>query len=192
MRVDVAVDAAKVAAVQLKNVMYSESVEHIHGPSLAAMAQAIRAAQHQTAGNQMQLRATVQDALRQYGGAVLVRNPVIDIRQLSFTMPEGSLLFSARVSAPGLSTSDLQSPLAAILALKTHAAVTADLRVDNGLLQKLLTMSGANPRVTAQLTVLEQHGYLAAGASAVTTHLEYSGGRLTLNKHPFPPAPPVN
>ncbi|MDE2049912.1 MAG: YdgA family protein [Gammaproteobacteria bacterium] len=191
LRVDAAMDAAKVAAVQLKNVTYSESLEHVHGPSLAALMRAIRGAQRQAGGNQTQLLAGVQDALRQYGADLLLHDPVLDIRQVSFTMPEGSFLLSAKVSAPGLSRADLQWP-AAIVALETHAQVTADLRVDNGLVQKLLSMGGSNPKIGAQLTSLEQQGYLSAGSAAVTTHLGYSGGRLTLNGHPFPPAPPVN
>jgi uncharacterized protein YdgA (DUF945 family) len=188
MRVDVAMDAAKVAALQLKNLTYSESVEHVHGPSFASMLHAIRIAQRQAAGNAAQAQAGMHDALRQYGAEVLLHDPVLDIHKLSFAMPEGSFLLSARISAPGLAPADLQWP-AAIAALQQHANVTADLRIDNGLLQKLLAMGGSNPRIAAQLTAFEQQGYLSAGPAAVTTHLEYSGGRLTLNGHPFPPAP---
>ena len=191
MRVDAAADAAKVATVQLKNVTYSESLEHLHGPSFISMAQAIRKAEQQAGTNQPQAQAGIQDAIRQYGPDLLSHDPVLDIRQVSFAMPEGSFLLAAKISAPGLSRADLQWP-AAILALRTHAQVTADLKVDNGLVQKLLTMGGANPKIAAQLTSFEQQGYLTAGSSAVTTHLEYSGGRLTFNGHAFPPAAPVN
>lgn len=191
-RVDVAVDAAKVAAVQLTNVMYSESFEHVHGPSLLSLANALRAAERQAGGNKAQLQADMLDAFRQHGGVDLVLNdPVINIRQMSFTMPEGGFLLSAKMSAPGLGPDDLKWP-AAIMALRTHAEVTADLRVDNGLLQKFLAMGGSNPKIADRLTSFEQQGYLTAGATAVTTHLELSGGMMTLNGHPFPPAAPVN
>jgi uncharacterized protein YdgA (DUF945 family) len=188
MRVDLAMDAATVAAVQLKNVMYSESVEHLHGPSLASMVQALRVAERQAGPNRAQFQAGMQDALRQYGVDLLVNDPVLDIRQVSFAMPEGSFLLTAKISAPGLSRADLQWP-AAIAALKTHAEVTADLQVDNGLVQKLLAMGGSNPKIAAQLASFEQQGYLTAGPGAVTTHLSYSGGKLTLNGRPFPPVP---
>lgn len=191
MRVDVAMDAAQIAAVQLTNVVYSQGFEHVHGPSFASMVQAVRTAQLQSAGNPAQLQAGIQGAFRQYGVELLARDPVLDIRQVSFSMPEGSFLLSAKISAPGLAPADLQMP-AAIMALRTHGQVTADLRVDNGLVQKLLTMSGSNPKVAAQLTSLEQQGYLAAGPAAVSTHFEFSSGRMTLNGHPFAPAPPVN
>jgi uncharacterized protein YdgA (DUF945 family) len=190
-RVDLAMDTANVAAMQLKNLMYSESVEHLHGPSLASMMQAFRVADRQAAGHPAQFQAALQAALRQYGVELLVHDPVIDIRQVSFAMPEGSLLFSAKISAPGLARADLQWP-AAIAALRTHAEVTADLRLDNGLLQKLLAMGGSNPKIAAQINSLEQQGYLSAGSGAVTTHLEYSAGQLTLNGHPLPPRPPVH
>lgn len=190
MRVDVAMDAAKVAAVQLKNVMYSQSVEHIHGPSFVAMTKAMRTAERQGA-DPAQVQTALRDAMSQYGTDLLLQNPVLDLRQVSFAMPEGSFLLSARISVPGLSRADLQWP-AAILALKTHALVTADLKVDNGLVQKLLGMGGSNPNFAARLNSFEQQGYLTAGPAAVTTHLELSGGRLTLNGHPFPPAAPVN
>jgi uncharacterized protein YdgA (DUF945 family) len=187
IRVDIGADAAKVSTVTLKNVSYSVSFEHVHGPSLASMAQAIRAAERQPGTNPTQLQAAMQVAFRQYGGDLLLHDPVIDIRQLGFTMPEGSFALSAKLSAPGLSRADLQWP-AVILALRTHARVTADLRVDDGLMQKLTAMSGSNPQVATRLTSLEQQGYLTAASGAVTTHLEYAGGTLTLNGHPFPPA----
>jgi uncharacterized protein YdgA (DUF945 family) len=190
-RVDVAMDAAKFAAVQLTNLMYSESFEHIHGPSLLSFADALRTAQRQAGGNQAQLQAGILDAFRQHGVDLVLHDPVINIRQLSFTMPEGSLLLSAKISAPGLGRNDLQMP-AAIMALRTHGEVTADLRVDNGLLQKFLAMAGSNPKIAAQLTSFEQQGYLIAGPAAVTTHLEFSGGTITLNGHPFPPMPQAN
>ena len=191
MRVDTAADAASIGAVNLKNITYSVSFEHVHGPSLIAMAEAVRAAQRQAATQPAQLQAGMQAAFRQYGGALLLHDPVMDIRQIGFSMPEGSLLFSARLAAPGLSPADLQFP-AVILALRTHAQVTADLRVDTGLMQKLLALGGSNPKIAARLTFFEQQGYLTAASSAVTTHLDYSGGRLTLNGHPFPPVPPAN
>ena len=191
-RIDVASDAAKVAAVQLTNVMYSESFEHIHGPSLLAFANALRAAQLQAGGNQAQLQAGMLAAFRQHGIDLVLHDPVINIRQVSFTMPEGSFLLSARLSAPGLAAADLQQLPATIMALRSHAHVTADLRLDNGLLQRFLAMSGSNPKVAAQLTSFEQQGYLTVGATAVTTHLELAGGMITLNGHPFPPAAPVN
>jgi uncharacterized protein YdgA (DUF945 family) len=191
MRVDIAMDAAKVAALQLTNVMYSLGFEHVDGHSFVSMVQAVRTAQLQAAGNRAQLQAGIQGAFRQYGVEMLAHDPVLDIRQVSFTMPEGSLLLSAKISAPGLAPADLQMP-AAVTALRTHAQVTADLRVDNGLVQKLLAMGGSNPRFAAQLTSFEQQGYLTAGPASVSTHFEFSGSRMALNGHPFPRAPPVN
>jgi uncharacterized protein YdgA (DUF945 family) len=187
LRLDLAVAAARFSAVRLKNVAYSESVEHLDGASLASMAKAIRQAELQASGNPAQLKASLQAAVRRYGVDILLHDPVIDIRRLGFTMPEGSLLFSAKVSAPGLTRADLQWP-AAIPALKQHAAVTADLRVDDGLVQQLLTMSHSNPMLAARLTDFERQGYLSAGSGAVMTHLVYDAGTLTLNGHPFPPA----
>jgi uncharacterized protein YdgA (DUF945 family) len=191
-RIDVAADTAKFAATQVSNLMYSEGFEHIDGPALLAFADALRAAERQANGNQAQLQAAMLDAFHHQGANLVAHDPVINIRQMSFTMPEGSFLLSARISAPGLSTNDLQQWPAGIMALRSHARVTADLRVDNGLLQKFLAMGGSNPRIAAQVTSFEQQGYLTAGAAAVTTHLELSNGMITLNGHPFPPAAPVN
>jgi uncharacterized protein YdgA (DUF945 family) len=186
--VDTSADAATFGDVALENVAYSVSLQHVHGPTLAALGQAVRALQRQPGTDPMQVRAGMKTTFGRYGGDLLLREPVIDIRKVSFAMPEGALLFSARISAPGLSPGDLKWP-AAILALRAHAQVTADLRIDNGLLQKLLAMRGPDPQITARLRSLEQQGYLTATADAVSTHLEYSAGGLTLNGHPFPPAP---
>lgn len=186
--VDTSADAATFGDVALKNIAYSVSLQHVHGPTLAALGQAVRALQRQPGRDPLQLQAGIKTTFSRYGGDLLLREPVIDIRRISFAMPEGALLFSARLSAPGLSPGDLKWP-AAILALRAHAQVTADLRIDNGLLQKLLTMRGPSPQINARLQSLEQQGYLTAAPDAVSTHLEYSAGRLTLNGHPFPPAP---
>ena len=138
-----------------------------------------------------QLQAGIQDALRRYGVDLLLHDPVLDIRQVGFTTAEGSFLLSARISAPGLSRADLQWP-AAIAALKEHARISADLRVDDGLAQKLLSLGGPDPKRAAQLTSFEQQGYVTATSGALTTHVAYGGGRLTLNGHPFPPVPPAS
>ena len=60
MRVDIAMDAAKIAALQLTNLMYSQGFEHVQGPSFASMVQAVRAAQLQSGGNQAQLQAGIR------------------------------------------------------------------------------------------------------------------------------------
>jgi uncharacterized protein YdgA (DUF945 family) len=191
MHVDTTADAATIAGLNLKSLSYLVSFEHIHGPSLVALAQAVRKMQRQAGTNPTQVQGAVQAAFRQYGGDLLLHDPIIDIRQIGFSMPEGSLVFSSKLGAPGLSPADLQWP-AIIMTLRTHAKITADLRVDNGLLQKLLAMGGSNPKVAAQLNSLEQQGYLINASSALTTHIDYSAGRLTLNGHPFPPAAPPN
>jgi uncharacterized protein YdgA (DUF945 family) len=192
MRIDTTADAARTATVSLKNLTYSVSFEHLHAPSLTTLTDHVRAAQRQAAASPVQRQAAIQDALRQYGGALALHDPVIDIRQLGFSMPEGSLVFSARLGAPGLAPVDLQSVAAVIMALKSHAQITADLRVDNGLMQRFLAVGGSNPRIAAQISTFEQQGYLTAVSTAISTHLQYSGGRLTLNGHPFPPAAPAN
>lgn len=192
MRMDVAMDAAKVTALQLTKVVYSVSFEHFDGQAVASLAQAIRKAESQAGANPAQFQASMQSAVRQYGVDLLLHDPVLDIRKISFTMPEGTFLLSAKVSAPGLTRADLQWP-AAIAALKEHAEVTADLSVDDGLVQKFLAAkSSSNPRLGTQVSAFEQQGYLTAGSAAVTTHVAYGAGKLTLNGHPFPPTPPAN
>ncbi len=189
-RIDAAVTAARFATVRLSNLVYSESFDHLYGPSFASMMQALRNAGRQAAGDPARLQAGMQDALRRYGVEILVRDPVLVIHKVSFSMPEGSFLFSARLSSPGLTRAQLQWP-AAIAALKEHGEVAADLRVGNGLVQKLLRAASSDPKLAAQLASFERQGYLTAGSGAVTTHLTYQAGRLSLNGHPFPPAPPT-
>lgn len=191
MQMDLAMDAAKVTAVRLTKLVYSASFEHFDGQAVASMTQAIRTAQRQAATDPAQLQAGMQSALRQYGADILLHDPVVNLRKVGFTMPEGTFLLSAKVSAPGLTRADLQGPAAVIAAIKEHAQATADLSVDNGLVQRLLAAKGSNPKLGSQLTAFEQQGYLTAGSGAVTTHLVYAAGKLTLNGHPFPPAPPA-
>jgi uncharacterized protein YdgA (DUF945 family) len=190
MRIDLTMDDARVAAVRLKNLVYSERFGHVDGATLASMAAALRQAQTQSGTTDpAQLAAGIQQALRQYGTELLLTDPVLQIRKLSFTMPEGSVLFSAKLSVPGVTRADLQWP-ALLGALKEHADLTADLRVDDGLVQKLIALKSSNAQLPAELSRLEQQGYLTAAAGSVATHLACEAGRLTLNGHPFPPGPP--
>lgn len=191
MRFKLSTDAAQFGKVSLSHVVYSASVEHLDGVSLARLTGALRAAESQASGNPTLLQAQLRQTLRQYGGPLLLHDPVLKIRRVSFTMPEGTLALSATVSAPGLSPSDLGWP-ALIAALETHGQITADVSIDDALLRKFMASRGTTSAAAARITTLERQGYLKARANTETLHLRFAGGRLTLNGEPFPPAAPAH
>ncbi len=191
MRFKLSSDAAQFGKVSLSHVVYSVGVEHLDGAALARLTRAVRAAESQASGNATLLQAQLQRTLRRYGGPLLLHDPVLKIRRMGFTMPEGTLALSATVSAPGLSASDLGWP-ALIPALETHGQLTADLSIDDALLRKFMASHGAASGAAARITALERQGYLKARASTETLHLRFAAGRLTLNGEPFPPAAPAH
>lgn len=187
----VTTDAARFGKMSLSHVVYAASFEHLHGPTLNRLSRALRDVERNDSGEPTLLEAGVLQALHQYGTELLLHDPAFKIRKATFTMPEGTFVLSASASAPGLSPADLGWP-ALIPALKTHGQVTADLRIDNALLRKFVTGRGTVSRAADRIAALERAGYLSIGANAVTTHLHYAAGRLTLNDKPFPAAAPVN
>lgn len=187
----VTADSARFGKTSLSHLAYSASLEHLHGPTLSRLSLALRTAERNDAGEPAELEARVLQALRQHGAQLLLHNPVFAIRKATFTMPEGTFVLSASASAPGLSATDLDW-VDLIPALKTHGQITADLHIDNALLRKFVAARGTASRSAARVAALEQAGYLRVGGNAVTTHLRYVGGRLTLNDKPFPAHAPVN
>jgi uncharacterized protein YdgA (DUF945 family) len=183
----VSADRVDAAQFSLTRIGYEQSLNHLDAESFAGLMSEMRAVQRDIpsggAGRGAAARVNV-DILRRYAFEMALHQPVLEIERLGFVTPEGELRLSAKLAMPGLRREELQGAMAA-LAILQHLDATADLRVDEALLNKLLDASGKRELLSAQLQQLETQGYLRHDGTALTTHLIYRAGVLTINGQPF-------
>jgi uncharacterized protein YdgA (DUF945 family) len=185
-----ALQAQKFAATRLN---YEFHLNHLHGPSAAALAQAIRKAQTEAATSSPPVEAgpKILEAFKTAGIDILAHDPVIDVQHTGFTTPDGELVLSIKAAAPGITRADLDlnNPQRLIAAAVKFLQASADVRIDTALLDKLLDSSGKGDSITTQLQGLQRQGYIKLDGKALTTHLVFEKGRLKINDLPFPPMP---
>ena len=115
---------------------------------------------------------------------------VIDVQHTGFTTPDGELILSIKVAAPGITRADFDvNPQLLIPSLVKVLQASAEVRIDTALLDKLLDSSGKGDSITVQLQGLQRQGYIKLDGKALTTHLVFQNGRLKINDLPFPPMP---
>lgn len=186
---DLSAQRLDVAQFSLTRVGYEQTLSHIHADSLAALITALRAAQRELASSSSvpakSARAQMA-AFSRYGLALALHAPVLNLERFGFVAPEGEFRLSAKLAVPGLSAQELQGP-AAMAALMMHLEVSADLRIDAALLDKLSEVSGKRDLASGQLEQLERQGYLRRDGSAWTTSLAYHAGALSINGQPYRP-----
>jgi uncharacterized protein YdgA (DUF945 family) len=181
------IDSLHVQEYNLTQVGYEVRVTHLDAPALVALSKAFNDARANS-GDPKAAAAKAQQVMGAQGLDLLTRDPVLEIPRIGFSMPEGQLLLSLKASAPGLTRDELQAmPGAWQMALVKHMDVTADLRVDKPLLDKLLASSGKADQVNPQLQALEQQGFIKVDGNTLTSHMAFQGGRLTVNGQSFPP-----
>ena len=162
---------------------------HFYGPATAALNKSFRDARADST-NAVPDVAKMMEPLKTSGVDILVRDPVLEIPRIGFAMPEGELQVSLKASAHGLTRDELDGPPIALrAAMAKHLQLSADVRIDTALLDKLLDTSGQSERVTAQLQGLQRQGYITLEGKALTTHLTFAGGQLKVNGQSFPPMP---
>jgi len=171
---------------------YEFHLDHLHGPSAAALTQAIRAAQAEAISSSPPADPgpKIMEAFKTSGMDILLHDPVLDIQHTGFTTPDGQLVLAIKATVPGITRADLDgNPQLLIASLLKFLHATVDVRIDTALLDKLLDSSGKGDSITAQLQRLQRQGYIKLDGKALTTHLVYENRRLTVNDLPFPPMP---
>ena len=186
-----ALQASKFAATRL---FYEQHLDHLHGPSVAAMTKALRIIPKGDSTNSTPVDYTKQftEAFRTYGADMMVHEPVLELPRIGFTTPDGELLISVKAAVPGITRAELDvAPQLLGAALAKHLQASLDVRIDTALLDKLLDSTGKGDTIAAQMQGLQRQGYLKLDGKALTTHLTFQGGHLKVNDLPFPPMPPA-
>lgn len=184
-----ALQAQKFAATRLS---YEVHLDHVHGPSAAALTQSIRAAQATavTSSPPVDPGSKILEAFKTSGVDILLHDPVLDVQRTGFTTPDGELVLSLKATMPGVTRADLDgNPQLLGASVLKFLQANVDVRIDTALLDKLLDSSGKGDAITAQLQGLQRQGYIKLDGKTLTTHLVYQGGRLKVNDLPFPPMP---
>ncbi len=185
------VDTVQTPGFLVTHAGYTMSFEHLHGPTLAAMTKAMRGS-GVNAGVPQPLTAAGMETLKKSVIELLLHEPVISVSRMGFAMSEGELRLSATASEPGLKREDIENRDGPQFqaALMEHLNVVADLRIDAALFNRLLGSSERKDALTPQITALEQQGYIKRDGTALTMHVTFVGGTVTVNGLPYPPPPP--
>ncbi len=184
--------ALQVGKFSASRAFYEQHFDHLHGPSTAALTKAMRTNAKLAATNSTPADYSTRfmEAFKTDGVDILVHEPVLSMPRIGFTTPDGELLVSLKMTAPGITRADLDVPSQALgFALVKHLQGILDVRVDTALLDKLLDSSGRGDTITAQMQGLQRQGYIRLDGKALITHLTFLNGQLKVNDLPFPPVP---
>jgi uncharacterized protein YdgA (DUF945 family) len=181
-------DSLQTSGVAITHAGYDISFEHLYGPTLVSMMKDARASGVTSGGATPASPAAALAGMKSDFIELLLHEPLLNISHLGFTMPEGTLAFSAMASAPGLKREDLEGPQVQA-ALMQHLKLVADVRIDAALASRLMAGNGRKGALAAQLDAFEHQGYIKRDGAALTAHLTFAEGRIAVNGQPYPPKP---
>lgn len=174
------------------NLDYEFALDHLHGPSLAVMADKIRTLNASGAADPTARAQQMMDEFKTDGVEVLLRDPVMTISRFGFETPDGKVNLSARLTAPGMQRTDFNATGAALMiALAQRLQVTADVSIDQGLIDKLTASNPNASNTAAQLGGLENQGYIKRDGTTLSSHIEWASGKVHVNGKVFPPGAPA-
>ena len=194
-------EVPKFAATQL---VWEMRMNHFYGPEQAALNKEVIAVQTEAAQSSdpndpaaVQRRIEVGQkllaAFQTHGLQILGRQPVIELPRIGFKTPDGDLMLSLKLEAPGITPADISAdPKMLALAVPKFLQATVNARMDSTLLDKLLQQampeSDKSDAVKARLQQLQDLGYIKIDGKAMVTQITYMSGQLKINGQPFNPA----
>jgi uncharacterized protein YdgA (DUF945 family) len=181
-----AIAGMDVEEMQMKDLHYDLSFNHLHGPTVAAIWRAVRRVLAQgIAAPVGENGATIDKEVKRLGVALLEHEPELVVDRISFTIPEGDAKLSGRAHLVGFEAADLESENPMALVQKIDAKV--DIDIAEGLLKKFAEKSGGAAQLEQQLATLEARGFCTRRDGRVSTHIEFRQGALTFNGKAFSP-----
>ena len=206
-----AVDSLATPKFSATQLVWEIRMDHIYGPALASLTKnmrAIQAEQVQAAlqsgpndpaavQQQVEMGKKMATAFQTYGLQILAHEPMIEMPHIGFKTPDGDLMLSVKLEAPGITPADVSGdPKALVLVLAKFLQATVNARIDSTLLEKLLQEalpdSDKSDPVKARLQQAQDQGYIKVDGKALTTQVTFMNGQLKINGLPFAPlmAPP--
>jgi uncharacterized protein YdgA (DUF945 family) len=183
--------------LDMSNVRYDVAVNHVHGPTYAAVAAKFREIGTPNDPAAAPDPKSVMEPLM----ALLEHSPELVIKRIGFSIPEGEVGITGTVRLKDFAKVDLQDP-AAQAELISKLDASADVWFDEGVLTRdwsngsvQQTQNGAPSgaeRLAAirnQVAQLEQQGFLARKDDRLQTRIEFKQGMLTANGKPLSKGP---
>jgi uncharacterized protein YdgA (DUF945 family) len=202
-----AVDSLEVPKFAATQLVWEMRMSHFYGPETAALNQAVMEVQSEqlqasqpsdpnspaAVQQRMEMGQKILAAFQTHGLQILGRQPIIELPRIGFKTPDGDLMLSLKLEAPGITPADLSAdPKTLALALPKFLQATVNARIDSSLLDKLLQQAMPEPdqsnEVKARLQQLQGVGYIKVDGKALVTQITYVGGQLKINGQQFNPA----
>lgn len=152
------------------------AVANLHAPSLGSLAQALQELEAQA---RPQLFEEVYPILEPDLARLIAAGPTLDIRHLTFDLPQGELRLRAFIAVAAGQTAAAIDPAD----LVSRLTATTDLRVPASLVEEIASMEA---EAADQLQMLIGMGILREDGDAYRMEAEYGNGLLTINGFPLP------
>lgn len=185
---------------------YAFNAKHLHAVSLDAFAKAMREAYStstrsaQPAQASAQMQATMLEAFKKHGGALLKNEPVIEIEKLRIGTEREYLSLNANVRFAGVTDADIANPALLIPKLNARAEVV----LTEAMLTRIASKApaprapaipGSEPvagagmpagndtllMVNAQLDNAVAQGYVIRGGGTLKSTITFADGKLSVN-----------
>lgn len=187
----------EVEGFAMNDLRYDLSIDHVHGPTYAAMQRAMEEAVASSIANPA-AAANVLTALGEYVPRFLEHSPQLVINRIGFSMPEGEAGLKGTVQFKDLTQDDLSMGASMALLAKLEASV--DFWLTEGLLTRDWTRAAMNTDASdgpttaeklammqMQIAQLEQQGYISRNGDRLESHIEFKNSALTANGQPIGP-----
>ncbi|MBC7983836.1 MAG: YdgA family protein [Candidatus Obscuribacterales bacterium] len=178
----------KFQKIDLQNVTYNLSVNHLHGPTYAMLSRRLSELYWNSLSGNSATAVLAVGGLAEYGSTLLEYSPEFVIDRLGVTTSEGGLTITGRAKVDNFKRTDLDAT-GGFVALLEKVEATADVSFDAALFRQLLSVSAPSGDRTeqsqAQLAQMESMGLLKREGEKFVGHFEMRKGKMFANGKPM-------
>ncbi len=200
MGLDLGVGRMVMEGFTINDVRYDLAINHLHGPTYAAMQRELEESVAASATNDPAGTAGLFAAFGEYLPQLLEHSPQLVIERIGFSMPEGETGLKGTIQLKDFTRDDLAEGGSMALLAKLDASV--DVWMSAGLLTRDWTRTAPNAQedvsdgpsaaekiemMQMQVAQLEQQGYIKRSGDRFESHIEFKSGALTANGKPLGP-----
>lgn len=181
----------------MDDLRYDLSLNHMHGPTYAAMQRAMEEAVASSIADPA-AATNVLAVFSEYLPKFLEHSPQLVINRIGFSMPQGEAGLKGTIQFKDLTQDDFAAGIGMALLAKLDASL--DLWLSEGLLTSEWTGTAMNAEASdgpstaekiammqMQVAQLEQQGYIGRNGDRLESRIEFKNGALTANGQPIGP-----
>lgn len=197
MGVAVGMGTMEVEDIAVTDVHYDFALNHVHGPTYAAMQRKLQDVTATGALGDPTGSLAVMGVFGEFLPQILEHSPQLVIDRIGFAMPEGEAGLKATLQLDNFTKDDMAN--GGTMALLGKLNASADIWFSEGLLTRdwqrpASDETGKDANATnkvemmkMQVAQLEQQGYIRREADRLESHIEFKNGALTANGKPIGP-----